>query len=297
MVDPASAAAPGPAAAPAPASGGSLPLFANPPKPAPAAPSPQQQQQRTADVSAYVKTNDAEAALRGYPSDPSKSVPGADDPKEAADGKPPAPDPKAASIKVGDDLSLSPDEIKGLMAFKAADDLRKSQVPASAADYRHEPSADLKLPDGVQFSGLDVKDPALVDISNWSFKNGLTQQQHSEMLSLYISARARESKQIMDLATAQRAELGVNVGARVDAIGRWVTATFGESTTKPVMASLATAAQVRMMESIIQKYSSQGSATFSQAHRDPGGNGAMDESTWNSMSFGDKQRWQESQGR
>jgi hypothetical protein len=54
-----------------------------------------------------------------------------------------------------------------------------------------------------------------------------------------------------------------------------------------------TAKQVEGFERIIKKYTSQGAADFSQAHRDPsGGRETMTQERWDKMSFTEKQQFQ-----
>jgi hypothetical protein len=65
------------------------------------------------------------------------------------------------------------------------------------------------------------------------------------------------------------AKAGVNAPQRVDAVGRFITAEMGEADAKPIRATIVTDAHLRFYEKMMQKISSQGTASFSQSHRAP----------------------------
>jgi hypothetical protein len=278
------------------------PQFGNAP-PSPPAPPPSAAE-RAADVASRVRADTADAIARGDP-DPTKSAPNPDASftgdgvgKGAGANKTAAASELPATVKIGD-VELTSDEIKGLMATRAQEELRKTQIPASAAEYKAELPKDFKAPEGAgEYVGFNPADPMLADAAAWSHKNGLTQGQHSEMLSLYAMARATEAKTFAELAAKERTALGANATARVTAVSTFIRAQFGDEAARPILATLATRHHIAAFEKIMTRYASQGSADFSQAHRDPhAGNGAMTDAEWNSMSFAQKQSWQESQRR
>jgi hypothetical protein len=138
--------------------------------------------------------------------------------------------------------------------------------------------------------------PGVQSFREWAFKNNLSQQQFSEALGLYANARSIEASQIISAAQRERELMGPNGPQRVDAISRWLQAKFPEEA-KPLLLTMVTERRARFFEKVIQALTSQGSATFSQAHRDPtGGNGAMTQEQWNGMTFTQKQQWQQEQG-
>ncbi len=109
-------------------------------------------------------------------------------------------------IKVGDTL-LSETELRGLMEFKAQEDLRKTQVPVTAADYKFELPKDLKLPSGVEFKLASPDDPVMGPTiqaaREWALKNNLSQAKFSELLP---AAACRSVPSIGRAATGARAK-------------------------------------------------------------------------------------------
>ena len=93
-------------------------------------------------------------------------------------------------LKVGE-LELS-DDIAALMATKAQADLRATQVPANAADYKPDLPADLKLPPGIEFK-IDVSDPSYKDLANFAHARGWSQSDLSTALGIFASREAREA--------------------------------------------------------------------------------------------------------
>jgi hypothetical protein len=66
---------------------------------------------------------------------------------------------------------------------------------------------------------------------------------------------------------AEVAKAGVNAPQRVDAVGKWITAELGEADAKPIRATIVTDAHLRFYERLMNKVSSQGTASFTQSHR------------------------------
>jgi hypothetical protein len=52
--------------------------------------------------------------------------------------------------------------------------------------------------------------------------------------------------------------------------------------------SLWTANHVKAFEALMGRFTSQGAANFSQAHREPAGNGALTDEQWNKMSMAER---------
>jgi hypothetical protein len=104
----------------------------------------------------------------------------------------PAADPAAAATasnakhRIGA-YEISEGELATMMTRQAADDLRKTQVPASPADYKLDFEA--ALPAGVDFR-FDESDPgssATLDAARqWAHAQGLSQSEFSKLLAMYI---------------------------------------------------------------------------------------------------------------
>jgi hypothetical protein len=113
-------------------------------------------------------------------------------------------------------LELKSSEVRELLAHKAEQDLRKTQIPATPAEYKVELPGDYKMPAGVNFE-LVPEGPAIDALREWSRRQGLSQQQFSEALGLYASARTNEAIQINDAARREREKLGTSGPQRIDA--------------------------------------------------------------------------------
>lgn len=244
-------------------------------------------QRAGADKVELAAFHEREAAKAGYGHDGERAPrdkSGAEAPLKTAD--PALKVAEGQTLKVGD-LELSADDVKKIMSAKAEQDLRATQVPKSATDYKAELPADLKLPAEFKFKAAD---PMLVDAQNWAHRNGLTQDQYGQMLGLYATAHATETKQIADAQMKQREALGPNVGQRVDAVIGWLRGTFGDELARPVALSLFTAKHVEVFEKIMTRLSSQGAASYSQQHR-AGPDTAPSEAAWKAMSYSDKREY------
>jgi hypothetical protein len=170
-------------------------------------------------------------------------------------------------LKVGK-YEVSEAELASMMDRQAQDDLRKATVPPSPDAYELKISPDAKLPGNVEFK-FDGNDPSLIAAKNWAHARGLDQGAFSEMLTLYASHVAQQQQVLATRAAAEVAKAGVNAPARVDAVGKWITAEMGEADAAPIRATLVTDSHLRFYERMMQKVSSQGTASFSQSHRAP----------------------------
>src|ERR1019366_10216377 len=86
---------------------------------------------------------------------------------------------------------------------------------------------------------------------------------------LYASHTANTEAMLAERSRQEIAKVGINGPQRVDAVGKWLTGMVGEADAKPIRATIVTDAHVRFYESIMQKLTSQNSASFSQSHRVP----------------------------
>jgi hypothetical protein len=201
---------------------------------------------------------------------------------DAPSGDQPAPPVAQEKVKVGryeiDETSLGQ-----ILERQAADDLKKATLPPTPQDYKLEISPDAKLPGDAKFQ-FDANDPALRDAAAWAHSKGLDQGSFSEMLTLYASHVAQQNAVLQDRARAEIAKAGPNAGARVDAISKFITAEMGEADARPIRATIVTDAHLRFYERMINKITSQGTAPFSQQHRDRPEEGKVSEEQWAGMS-------------
>jgi hypothetical protein len=263
-----------PATAPA-ADNSPVPAPSQPPAPARAAPV-------TPGSKAWAEmtTEQRHAQLRGPENPRARGHSPARDIREAAATRSPGEAPPSADqqpeipadgtrFKVGK-FEVGENELASMMERQAADDLRKTQVPAAPADYK----LDFKdaLPAGVDFR-FDESDPAsgatLDAARQWAHAKGLSQSEFGELLGMYANGKVAEQTVINRAAAAERGKLGALGGQRVDAVTKWIRAEAGDANAKIIVAGLACAAQVEFMEKVMTRLTSQGSASFSQSHRVP----------------------------
>jgi hypothetical protein len=179
------------------------------------------------------------------------------------------PDAGAQIVKLADGLEMTQAKLRDLMAHKAAEDSRRALVPASADKYELKLPDDLKLPAGSQFKLAPVTDPvqgpAMELAMQYAHRKGFSQDEFSEMLGVYAASQAQMNTNVTAAFTREKEALGVTGPARVDAIVRWMTASFGADA-KPMIATMATAAQVKIWEKVMTKY--QGGASFNAGGRE-----------------------------
>jgi hypothetical protein len=190
-------------------------------------------------------------------------------------------------LQVGEML-LTEADIKSLITEKAAADLRKAQVPATAEAYAADLPADFKLPEGMQWQ-WKTDDPSYIDARNWAFSQGLTQPQWSQLLSFHASTQIREQQMIGNAAAAELAKLGANATARVTAVDTWLRGTLGDNLGGAVRQMMLTAKMVEGMEKLMTKMSTQGHASFRQDGREPGSApGRVSEAEYDAMTPGER---------
>jgi hypothetical protein len=129
--------------------------------------------------------------------------------------------------------------------------------------------ADFQPPVGVEFK-FDMADPILAQARAEAHRQGLSQEGFSKILGLYAAAKVGEQTQIDTARAAEQAKLGANAGARVDGVINWLTgmdSSADKGDAKALAGMLVTARHVEAFERIINKLTTQGSASFSQSHR------------------------------
>jgi hypothetical protein len=233
-----------------------MPTLADPgelgPSIAPAAPSAAPKP--TEHAQSYEQRRHAQDQATAKPSDEAPVDPQA----------PQAPAP-GEKIKVGK-FEVSEDQLAGMMDRQAHEDLRKATMPATPDDYKLELSPGAKLPGEVEYK-FNAGDPSLAALKNWAHAKGFDQSTLSEMLTIYATHEATQNAAIAARAREEVAKAGVNAPQRVDAVGKWITGEMGEADAAPIRATIVTDAHLRFYEKMMQKVSSQGTASFSQSHR------------------------------
>jgi hypothetical protein len=181
----------------------------------------------------------------------------ATDPQQSTDG--------ATRVKLSNGVELSEEQVSDLLRFKGEHETRVATLPATAADYRLD-VGDAKIPGDMKvvFDVNDpVKGPLLQAAQAWAHKHQLSQEAFSEALALQASLQAHEAKTIQDARAREVERLGATGPARVTAVSTWLDG-VGSPALKQM---LVTARIVEQFEGLMRKFTSQGGAPFSQAHR------------------------------
>jgi hypothetical protein len=172
----------------------------------------------------------------------------------------------------------------------AADDVRKGTLPQSPDAYKVELPADFKPPTGVEFK-FDANDPILKQAQAWAHGAGLTQEQFQQSLGLYAAAKVGEQSQIDTARQAELTKLGPTAASRIDAVTRWMSgidASANKQDARALASMLVNAPIIEAFERLITKFSNQGTAPFSQQHRDNTPPGKVDDAQWAKMSDAQK---------
>jgi hypothetical protein len=200
---------------------------------------------------------------------------------DAPSGDQPAPPvAQGEKVKIGQ-YEVSEQEIGELMAEKAARDLRAATVPANPSEYKLTLPENLTLPGNAQFQFDEAGNKASFDaVKAWAHQRQMSQADFSEMMGLYASHHAAQEAMLAQRAQAEIQKSGPNASMRVDSVVRWIRSEVGDVDARPIAASLCTDAHLRFYERLMSKVTSQGTAPFSQQHRDRPDPGKVDDATW-----------------
>jgi hypothetical protein len=241
-----------------------------------AAPAPAQRVTPGTPEWAALSAEQRHAALRGPENPRARGHSPAIEQREAAAaraaGEPPPSDDSQAppansveKVKIGK-YEVSEAELAAMMDRQAQDDLRAATRPASPEAYEAKLPADLKLPGDMTYT-FNQSDPSLVAARNLAHAKGWSQQDFSEALGIFASHIAGEQAILAERSRQEVLKAGVNAPQRMDAVGKWITGEMGEADAKPIRATIVTDAHLRFYEKLMQKISSQSTASFSQSHR------------------------------
>src|ERR1700694_3497117 len=165
-------------------------------------------------------------------------------------------------------MQVSQTELQEFFQSKADAELRKASLPANPADYKAELPTNFEMPAGVKFE-INESDPLLIDARAWAHAKGFDQGTFSEMVGIYATAKGKEAAELNAAHAAEIAKMGVNGAQRVTALEQWLCGVVGDKLAGPMRSMMVTADIVKGLETLQQKFSSQGAASFSQAHRVP----------------------------
>jgi hypothetical protein len=213
-------------------------------------------------------------------------------------GAQPQPGPAAVGadgrLVVGD-LSLSADDIKGLMERKGIEDSRRATMPATAGGYEVALPADFVVPEGLGWAWDEspVGQATMGMVKDWAFQNGFDQNQFSKMLSFFAGHQLREQQQFNQARSAEITKLGSNAAGRVDAVNTWLNAMVGTELAGSLRKGMLLAVQVNAYERLMRAFVSQGVGGNIGAGRDGGGAGPerISDADYGKLSYTEKQAY------
>jgi hypothetical protein len=178
-------------------------------------------------------------------------------------------DATANALKVDPDALVKDlrerDELK---AFKATEDSKRLTLPQKPDDYKVELPADFTPPEGMTFE-FRADDPLMAKAREFAHEAGISQEGFGKLLSLHAAAQVESAATLQTAKAAEISKLGVNGTARVTAVTNWLKAVGGADAEVLVrtLDYAPVAGTVQAFERMMQKFSSQGGAAFSQQHR------------------------------
>lgn len=205
-----------------------------------------------------------------------------DQQQPAAEGATQAAPASADKIKVGQ-YEISETELGELFQRVGQQDLGTATAPATPQDYLARLPEGFRLPQGVEFS-IDEVSPLLQDARQFAFDHKLPQAAFERMVAMHASAVGADAAQLNAARSAEIAKLGATANQRVTAVNTWLRGTLGDDLAGAMQTVMATEKIVRGWEAIMHKFQSQGAASYSQAHREPGNGSKVSEEQWATMS-------------
>jgi hypothetical protein len=195
------------------------------------------------------------------------------------------------------DMTLTADQVKAILAEKAARDSRAATMPKDAASYDLSLPQDFQLPVGMSEWKWNTEDPVsaalLGQAKEFAHAHGLDQPAFSKMLGLYASHQIADEQRFSEAKRAELSKLGPNAPTRVDAVVTWLQSQVGSKLADTVRRSLFTADQIVAFEKIMRNFVSQGIGGNVGGGRDPGGAGPerISDEAYAKLSYSEKQAY------
>jgi hypothetical protein len=155
------------------------------------------------------------------------------------------------------------------LAERVERQLSRDGLPKDPNGYEIKLPEGFKAPEGLSFE-FDLDDPALAQARAMAHAKGWSQEDFSEALGLFASARVAELQRLQVARDAQMQQLGATGPQRIDAIETWLKAKVGDAADIAIASLKAypVAKNVEMFERLIRAFSSQGGSAFNQSHRE-----------------------------
>jgi hypothetical protein len=168
---------------------------------------------------------------------------------------------------------------KKLEEREAAEAERAKGIPEKPEDYKVALPEGFKIPDGIDLK-LDVNDPAFKRAQAFAKERGLTQSDFSNLLAIEAERKAVEHQALLKAVEAEKAKLGENRIARLDAVETKLAAKLPAPQAKALASLMVTADAVEAIETLITMT---GLAGF-DGSRDGSGRAPVDEDEYSRMS-------------
>jgi hypothetical protein len=249
-----------------------------------------------ADPSRTMMVKDADGTVRAVPRTDA-----------GVNGVPPdagrQPQPGSAAVGtdgrlVVGDLSLSADDIKSILAEKAARDSRAANTPKYAASYTLDLPRDFELPPGASEWKWDLENPTsaaqLGALKEWAFAHQLDQPALSKLLGIYAGHKIAEQQRFDAAKKAEVDKLGSAAPTRIDAVNTWLHAMVGSDLAHELRRTMVTAGQVKAYEQLMRSFVSQGVSGNPGAARDGAGSRGPERASqaeYDAMSYSEKQAY------
>ncbi len=200
----------------------------------------------------------------------------------------------AQTIKIGEvEYPLS--TVNDALRAKAEADIRRSGLPATAADYKVELPASFQAPEGIKFE-FDPNSAELQNFRKLAHARGLDQTTFSEALGIYAANRIGEQQTLAVARNAEMQKLGSAANNRIQAVEVWLKSQVGARADLIVaqMKNFPVAGMVEMFEQLARNASNQGGVDFTQSARQQQENTGKIEG-YENMSYAQKRAAQDAQ--
>jgi hypothetical protein len=172
-----------------------------------------------------------------------------------------------------------------LSAFKAEQDVKRNTLPKSPDEYKAELPKEFQVPEGINYK-IDPADPLIKQAAALAHASGMDQDGFSKLVGIYAGAQVAEAQLVKTARDAELTKLGPTASARVDSVTTWMKSKVGEDMAAAWSQMMVTAKHVELGEKLIKMFTGQGTAEFSQQHRD--GGAGMSNEDYAKLSFGQK---------
>lgn len=183
----------------------------------------------------------------------------------------------------GEKNTVNTAKINELVVRDAANESRRLALPQKPDDVKLDLPPDFKLPEGVDFK-FDPARPEYNKFRDLVVSEGISQSTATKLTGLFAELMVGDQAAVQSWEAAEMAKLGANGTARATAVETGMKGLVGEALAGHLKVMTRTAGGVQALEAILAKFSSQGTAPFSQAHRVPGqANGKVSEEEFQKM--------------